>query len=287
MQLLKKYDHQSIVHRCFIRIKILLMPLYIETAPIKNSHSKSKIVPVSVTAVSSDHFHEHLTHVTNARKFLQNETIIIYDLGLTPGQVKWIKNQSNYQYRYFDLKMYPSHVAELKNYAWKIIIWAEILIEFQALVWFDSSIWFWADIKQAITETIFKKNSSWLYYIKPAAHDISSYTHPGMYSFFPSDLFKHGGDRTHMKMAGAVVMFNDGVLRDEILGWGLLCALTEDCIQPKRSRKQCNLPNNHYAYNQFGFNKSTDDVKAEMKNPIYVGELKGLMLCHRYSTLNK
>ena len=28
MKLLKKYDHQSIVHRCFIRIKILLMPLY-------------------------------------------------------------------------------------------------------------------------------------------------------------------------------------------------------------------------------------------------------------------
>ena len=88
-----------------------------------------------------------------------------------------------------------------------------------------------------------------MYYIKEAGHDIRSHTHPRMYSYFPSDLQKHSASTTHMKMAGAVIIYNDDRFRDNIMKWAMLCALTPDCIFPPLVQKTCTPPNEHI-YNQ-------------------------------------
>ena len=71
-----------------------------------------------------------------------------------------------------------------------------------------------------------------VFYIKAAAHDIVSHTNPPMYGYFPSNWTAHYGPKVNMKMAGATVLFNEPVLQQHIMKWGILCALTKDCIQP-------------------------------------------------------
>ena len=123
------------------------------------------------------------------------------------------------------------------------------LSEFGSICWFDSSIWFWKSPEEGINEKIRKHDSSFMYYIKEAGHDIRSHTHPRMYSYFPSDLAKHSAHTTHMKMAGAVIIYNDDRFRDNIMKWAILCALTADCIYPPLVQKTCTPPNEHL-YNQ-------------------------------------
>ena len=42
--------------------------------------------------------------------------------------------------RYFDFTLYPPHVRNLKNFAWKIIINTRMIAEFGAIWYFDTSI---------------------------------------------------------------------------------------------------------------------------------------------------
>ena len=179
---------------------------YMKHKPMRK-HQKKKYTPTPVTACSSNHFREHLTHADRVAKFFPDHKIVFYDIGLSEAEAHWVKNNPRYVYKKFNFEEYPSHVSYLKNYAWKILIWADVLPKYGSIVWFDSSIWFWNGTQHWIQEKIVKQDSCWLYYIKEAAHDISSHTHPNMYGFFPSDMAQHSAWRTHMKMAGAVVIY--------------------------------------------------------------------------------
>ena len=206
---------------------------------------KQTLDPTPVTGCSTNHFREHLSHVEQVRQFFPGKKIVFYDLGLSLGEAMYLQNKTDiYIYRRLEYKNYPWHISQLKTYAWKVAIWAQVLPEFGSIIWFDTSIFFWDGAKDIINKKIRdpSKDSSWIYYIKSAAHDISSHSHPLMYSYFPSNITKHSHISTKMKMAGAVIIYNDDKLRDNIMKWALLCALTPDCIYPERSMKTCTPP---------------------------------------------
>ena len=103
-------------------------------------------------------------------------------------------------------------------------------------------------------------DQDFLYFIKTAGHDIASHTHPTMYSYFPSNYMAHYGIRISgvgikMHMAGAVIIYHTDRLKNNILKWALLCALTEDCISPPGSSKGCGRQN-RYLYKQNAYEKS-------------------------------
>lgn len=149
-------------------------------------------MPTPVTGASSNHFREHLTHLERFREHFPGKKIVFYDLGLTHGEKTYLqRNKDVYEYRFFNYTEYPSHFLNLKNYAWKVAIWADVLPKYGAIAWFDSSIWFWKSPDEAIEEKIRTFNSSWIYYIKAAGHDILSHTHPKMYGYFPSNWTQH------------------------------------------------------------------------------------------------
>ena len=66
--------------------------------------------------------------------------MVIYDLGLSPENVQKIKSNSQFIYKKFRYERYPEHVKDLSNFAWKILLWAEVLHDYGALIWFDTSI---------------------------------------------------------------------------------------------------------------------------------------------------
>ena len=120
----------------------------------------------------------------------------------------------------------------------------ELLLEYPAIQYFDTSIWFYQGRKKAVQEKIYRQDSCWIYYIKNAGHDVTSHTHPGMFHYFPVDYwYELDIQNIKMKMAGAVVMYNTDLCKMKILKWAFLCALTQNCIAPHGSMKGCGKPN--------------------------------------------
>ena len=99
---------------------------YMKHKPMRK-HQKHKFTPTPVTACSSNHFREHLTHADRVAKFFPDHKIVFYDIGLSPAEAEWVKNNPRYVYKKFNFDQYPPHVSYLKNYSWKILIWADVL----------------------------------------------------------------------------------------------------------------------------------------------------------------
>lgn len=252
-----------------------------KTKGIPNSE-KSKIHPVLVSAVSDNHWTEHTQHTEIIKRSYPGQKLIIYDLGLSDERISKIKSDEFYEYRKFEFKKYPWHVRLLWNFSWKILIWREVLLEHKALQYFDSSIWLRNSSSAAIQDKIFQKGADFLYYIKPAGHDITTHVHPGMYNYLPFDYVRDmDPQNVLMRMPGAVIIYNTEYLKDKILKWAFLCALTRDCIAPLGSMKGCGKPN-RWMYDQ--------EMYADMYEMPYLTEdgLKGRkpdkhwLTCHRF-----
>lgn len=266
---------------------------YMKAKPISREE-KLSLTPTPVTGCSTNHFHEHLSHVEQVKKYFPGKKIVFYDLGLNLGEVLYLKNKTDtYIYRKLNFRDHPWHVSMLKTYAWKIAIWGEVLPEFGSIIWFDTSIWFWQGAEDLIESKIRYQDSSFVYYIKEAAHDISSHTHPLMYSYFPSNLTQHTKLSTHMKMAGASVLYNDRNLQQNIMKWGLLCALTPDCIFPERSMKTCTPPSaqlyhqekyrkHQYLTNYNEINEETGEIDPDLTYSAWKKTSDRVRYCHRF-----
>lgn len=116
---------------------------------------KNLRIPVPVTAISSNHIHELKSHFKNILHFIESlslddrpSEILIYNLAPNSGNLKTslshFKKTTEHlnitlKIRDFEFKHYPSHVKDLHNYSWKILIQMEVLAEFGALWWFDAS----------------------------------------------------------------------------------------------------------------------------------------------------
>uniref|UniRef100_A0A0K0FR06 Nucleotide-diphospho-sugar transferase domain-containing protein n=1 Tax=Strongyloides venezuelensis TaxID=75913 RepID=A0A0K0FR06_STRVS len=98
--------------------------------------------PKVVTAFSNNHLNEATLLLESFRKNFPNQKIIVYDLGLSRKNVKQTKKICFVEYRKFNFSRYPKHVSNLKTYAFKILIAAEVLKEYGAIFWADASVRF-------------------------------------------------------------------------------------------------------------------------------------------------
>lgn len=200
-----------------------------------------------VTAVSSNHFIELMARIEVMAKFmLENVTIIVYDLGLKEYEVKTLRNMSFVDYRIFDFSVYPEFVRLLGNYAWKPLIIQKILSEFGGALWMDSCIIF-QESYEKIVRYMVEKNSSFLYYISRAGHTIVSGCEPRMLEFLPMRGAKQMTAR--MPQAGALLVYNTNLVRQDIMKWVLACSLVEACIAPLGSTHECG---DNYPAGRFG-----------------------------------
>ena len=198
-----------------------------------------------ITAISSNHFIELMARIDVMEKFLpQNIKIIVYDLGLKRQEVEELRNIPNVAYRVFDFSVFPKFVLNLHNYSWKPLIIQQILSEFGGVVWMDSSVVF-QDSYDKIVQYMIEKNSSFLYYFKQAGHTILSGTDPRMLEFLP--MKGTSEMRKYMPQAGAILIYNTRLVRDNIMKWVLACSLTEDWIAPSGPARDCdNFPTDKF-----------------------------------------
>ncbi|CEF69989.1 Protein of unknown function DUF1647 family-containing protein [Strongyloides ratti] len=98
--------------------------------------------PKVVTGFSDNHLKEAALLLKSFKKYFPNDKIIVYDLGLSKRNVKKLKKFCFVEYRKFNFKKYPKHVSIIKTYAFKILIAAEVLKEYNSIFWADASVRF-------------------------------------------------------------------------------------------------------------------------------------------------
>ena len=191
--------------------------------------------PQPVTAFSENHYSEHMEYIGSALRVFKNQKIVIYDLGMSEDQIAYVQRNDSFIYRQLDFAKFPAHVSKLTTYAWKTLIWAEMLKEYQAITWFDTSmVWFEEKkFQTAVQKYIVNKKSSILFYGHDAGHSNAWATNARMWSYFPSNMTEHGSKTQNtMKQANGVILVNTEDFKQNVMKWAVLCVLVEDCIAP-------------------------------------------------------
>ena len=133
---------------------------------------------VPVTGVSSNHFEEFKVNIEQFPKHFPGKKVIFYDLGLDDSQANHVKSLPFVTFRKFSFDSYPTHVRNLHNYAWKTLIFQEILADYDGIMWFDSSIIFKGNQTQVIMERLARQKSGFMFYMAASDHPIVTATHP-------------------------------------------------------------------------------------------------------------
>uniref|UniRef100_A0A0K0ENT8 CAP10 domain-containing protein n=1 Tax=Strongyloides stercoralis TaxID=6248 RepID=A0A0K0ENT8_STRER len=98
--------------------------------------------PKVVTAFSENHREEAALLLASFKKHFPKQKIIVYNLGLSKKTKKFIKKLCFVEFRNFNFKKYPKHVSNIMNYAFKILVLAEVLKEHGTVIWADASVRF-------------------------------------------------------------------------------------------------------------------------------------------------
>ena len=141
------------------------------------------------TGASSNHFKESLTALYNLKTRKSPRKIYYYDLGLNQSEINYLKTSGLVEYRMFNFTDYPPHVRRLKTYAFKSLVWADMLLTHDAFLWIDASGRFMEcfDTVEHINPTLslLKQNGVVVFHPSPAS--IAGVTHPDMYDYLPID----------------------------------------------------------------------------------------------------
>ncbi|KAL3074665.1 hypothetical protein niasHT_038138 [Heterodera trifolii] len=148
------------------------------------------------------------------QKFGCNQKIIFYDLGGVTENGKWVNELNsicNFERHVFDFsQMVDGSVRHLQTYAWKVYLLAHVLLEYDTVVWVDSTIILdnfnltaiFASMEEGRIGPVQMPRDTW--------HGTNIATHPGMYEFLP--MFSNFGAKKGNKLTNDPPQFESGLL---------------------------------------------------------------------------
>ncbi|CAD5233001.1 unnamed protein product [Bursaphelenchus xylophilus] len=193
-------------------------------------------IPIFVTAVSSNHFGELRKMAKNIMKVFGNYTLIVYDIGLADEFILEMKSWCNLEYRPFNFSLYPFHVRNLSNYAFKMAI-VETIQEVKSFFFIDTSGRFIKPMQAKVLDHVKRKTIPPLSIFTRTWHSIYASTNPGMFKYLPLPPLL-----SQLHEYQAVLFVSDSPYTRKALKWFTLCALTPGCIQPSGSQRHCSRP---------------------------------------------
>jgi hypothetical protein len=192
---------------------------------------------VIVTAANQVYWKGLLNLAASLRYWAPRHKLVVYNLGdLSNQQQKEVESWSNVlsvEWKEGIPSKYPSHVHQLKKYAWKPIIVNETLHQYPSIFWLDAG----STITAPLTpiEQIVQREGIFLVQGQDADMSMS---HPGTYAWF-SFLDKNkttfvGGPHY---AGNTIAVSNPSRYVDMVDEWAK-CALDEACIAPLGSSLQ-------------------------------------------------
>nr|XP_023029169.1 uncharacterized protein LOC111517302 [Leptinotarsa decemlineata] len=192
-------------------------------------------LPVIVTYVRDGLESQAIGLIINVAKIIPNNTILVYNLGLSDQGYKTLTNYCNStrcQVITFDLSLFPSHVNEVIH-AYRPLIIQDALHHTGAIFFLESNYRLLRNISQNVLARLYDdraKETGVLALPFDLKNPVSSLTHKKMFEYFRTDaenfLF------LQMVKADVLLLVNtERVHRSVMLPW-VQCALTQDCIMP-------------------------------------------------------
>ncbi len=186
-----------------------------------------------VIGISSNHFKEAHNLIGSIEREMPGAKIILYDLGLTASQQAVVRKMCDVELRTFNFDIYPDHVSpkKLTNFAWKPLLVHEIGLEYEIIVYTDSSIRFKTSVKRHVFPYILKANVSILGLpaLSPTTN-IAQYTEDETIAYL--NLTREELTELPQIQGGfLVVWMTDATVRKILDDW-VDCALHQECIAP-------------------------------------------------------
>ena len=233
-----------------------ILEAYLNSTTIK-LNKEHKIYPQHVTAISANHFLEHVSSSADLFAAYENANqtvpkILVYDIGLSGPQALYFQNHEHYIYRKFNFDDFPPFTTWLVGMTWKVMVWQMCLTEFQACLWLDASIHMYTTPKAIVDKYIYDRRSSFVFIIKPTGHNTAWATHPVMWAYLPSNITKfneHGGT---MDQSGGEIFYNTEEFKHGIMKWMIACALTSECMAPNYRLTESRVSFGNQKLNPFG-----------------------------------
>ncbi|XP_045215810.2 uncharacterized protein LOC123566048 isoform X2 [Mercenaria mercenaria] len=208
--------------------------------------------PVFVTAFDETHYNEsqglfksiHETFLVSP-KYKDKLLILVYDLGMTPSQIRTVENNCKCEVRQFIFQQFPQHVNVLQTYAFKPLIVQEVLMEFGFVWWMDTSIRFRTNDIDSVIENA--KKYSYLFTVSLnylAVGTLTKHTFKATFDFLREDRCKF--KRFHEIWATTLLFHFDRITSIVVRAW-VKCALNELCIAPEGSlhKRGCNFQHDY------------------------------------------
>jgi len=171
-----------------------------------------------------------LDAIARIQLFFPNHKIYYYDLNHVAYlfYVKNLKKICNLQYRHFNFSQYPSHVGNLKYYAWKPLVIHELLLQHPGVFWIDSSTRMeTANISAVLQQAV--QNGGFVTFDN-SGHSIFAATHNTTYKYLP--ITAEGASRADMRGANVILVYRTKQVYENLIKWWVLCALVRDCMAP-------------------------------------------------------
>ncbi|ELT88546.1 hypothetical protein CAPTEDRAFT_184987 [Capitella teleta] len=195
---------------------------------------------LTVTALKDTTMSKLSATILNIQQYFTGYRIIVIDLGLKKQDAVKVKSWCNVIYRQFDFTAYPSHVRQLRTYAWRPLVIQDVLRDFSGVFLIEQP--FKVHLSK-LTDVLQKiASSGGIHTFKPTGHSIYSATHPEMYAYLPTNTGRLMAIR--MWAFTNALFFNTRSMYKGVLYWWYLCALDRNCISPTNSTSSCPLVSN-------------------------------------------
>ncbi|CAP29816.1 Protein CBG10391 [Caenorhabditis briggsae] len=195
---------------------------------------------VFVSATSEDHFGICMWSYKSVRKYYPNHKYVLFGLNISESSIdKLPKSDPNFEFRGFDVTLYPEYVTNFKRNHFKGLVLAEAMRDYPVLLWIDAYIKMIEpnvieDLFEEISENRMSKRYSELISFDVNGHNNYAVLHSGLLHYFPFHSFELLKNE-HQLGSGIIFVPRTNYNR-RIMKWWVLCSLTDECINPPGSK---------------------------------------------------
>ncbi|KAL3270007.1 hypothetical protein HHI36_009064 [Cryptolaemus montrouzieri] len=195
-------------------------------------------LPVIVTSVREGQESQVYSLMSNIVRIFPNNTLLVYDLGLSTYTLKFLLNHCNSsrcQVQMFMFSNFPSHITKEDTHAYRPLIIQDALQATGAVFYIECNYRFSkhtsSDKVFAVYEKLTKDTHRGIItWPMNSKNPVSSLTHKKMFEYFHTDsenfLF------LPMVSADVIMVVNSKFVHHEIMLPWVQCTLTQDCLIP-------------------------------------------------------
>ncbi|KAK9881682.1 hypothetical protein WA026_017198 [Henosepilachna vigintioctopunctata] len=195
-------------------------------------------LPVIVTTVREGQESQVYGLISNIFKIFPNNTLLVYDLGLSSYTLKFLLNYCNNsrcQIQSFMFSNFPSHVTKEDTHAYRPLIIQDALQAAGAVFYIESNYRFSKHTSSDKVFALFEKLTKEPYqgvisWMMKSKNPVSSLTHKKMFEYFHTDA--ENFQFLPVVSADILMIVNTEFIHKEIMLPWVQCALTQDCLNP-------------------------------------------------------